>query len=143
MAKTADRYFGVDPWRITEEGFDPAYSRVGESVFSLANESMGVRGYFDEGGSVDSLRGAYINGVYDLEQLNRSYRGIIDHTHFMIPAVDWLRTRAEEVHVDAAVIASRATVTASIDNPEDESNPLAVGWRHEAVGREMREKFAV
>ena len=58
-------------------------------------------------------------------------------------AVDWLRTRAEEVHVDAAVIASRATVTAFIDNPEDESNPLAVGWRHEAVGREMREKFAV
>ena len=43
MAKTADRYFRVDPWKIAEEGFDPAYSRVSESVFSLANESMGVR----------------------------------------------------------------------------------------------------
>ena len=92
MAKQADRYFRTDPWKIIEEGFDPRYARVAESVFSLANETMGVRGYFDEGGSVDSLRGAYVNGVYDLERLNRSYRGIVDHTHFMIPAADWLRT---------------------------------------------------
>ena len=92
MAKTADIYFGVDPWKIVEEGFDPAYSRVSESVFSLANESTGVRGYFDEGGSADSLRGSYVNGIYDLEQLPRSYRGIIDHTHFMIPAAEWLDT---------------------------------------------------
>ena len=54
MAKVADIYFKVDPWKIVEEGFDPAYSRVSESVFSLGNESMGVRGFFDEGGSVDS-----------------------------------------------------------------------------------------
>lgn len=92
MAKAADVYFRVDPWKIIEEGFDPAYARVSESVFSLANESIGVRGYFDEGGTADSLRGAYVNGVYDTEKLGRSYRGIIDHTHFMIPAPDWLRT---------------------------------------------------
>ena len=78
MAKAADVYFRVDPWKIIEEGFDPAYARVSESVFSLANESVGVRGYFDEGGSADSLRGAYVNGVYDLEKIGRSYRGIID-----------------------------------------------------------------
>ena len=92
MAKTADRYFAVDPWKIIEEGFDPAYSRVSESVFSLANETMGVRGCFDEGGSVDSLRGAYTNGVYDLEPIGKSYRGIIDTTHFMIPSAEWLMT---------------------------------------------------
>ena len=92
MAKKADIYFRVDPWKIVEEGFDPAYSRVSESVFSLANENTGVRGCFDEGGSVDSLRGAYVNGVYDIEPLQRSYRGIIDHTHFMIPAAEWLDT---------------------------------------------------
>ena len=92
MAKTADIYFKVDPWKIIEEGFDPAYSRVSESVFSLANETTGVRGCFDEGGSIDSLRGAYVNGVFDIEQLQRSYRGIVDHTHFMIPAAEWLKT---------------------------------------------------
>ncbi len=93
MAKAADVYFVVDPWKIIEKGFDPAYSRVSESVFSLANETMGVRGCFDEGGSVDSLRGAYVNGVYDLEQLHRSYRGIIDRSHFMIPCAEWLMCR--------------------------------------------------
>lgn len=93
MAKAADVYFAVDPWRIIERGFDPAYARVSESVFSLANETMGVRGCFDEGGSVDSLRGAYVNGVYDVEQLSRSYRGIIDKSHFMIPCAEWLMTR--------------------------------------------------
>ena len=92
MAKAADVYFKMDPWRIVEEGFDPAYSRVSESVFSLANETTGVRGFFDEGGSADSLRGAYLNGVYDIETIPRSYKGIIDHTHFMIPAADWLMT---------------------------------------------------
>ncbi len=90
MAKVADVYFGVDPWKVIEEGFDPAYSRVSESVFSLGNESMGVRGYFDEGGSVDSLRGAYNNGVYDMQYVGRSYCGIVDKTHFMIPSADWL-----------------------------------------------------
>ena len=95
MAKTADLYFRVDPWKIIEEGFDPSYARVSESIFSLANESIGARGCFDEGGSTDSLRGCYINGVYDIEHLPRSYRGIIDHTHFMIPAADWLGTRLE------------------------------------------------
>lgn len=92
MAKVADIYFKVDPWKIVEEGFDPAYSRVSESVFSLGNESMGVRGFFEEGGSIDSLRGCYNNGVYDMEYVGRSYCGIVDKTHFMIPSVDWLMT---------------------------------------------------
>ena len=92
MAKAADVYFRVDPWKIIEKDFDPAYSQVSESVFSLANETIGARGCFDEGGSVASLRGAYINGVYDMEPLPRSYRGIIDKTHFMIPSADWLMT---------------------------------------------------
>ena len=92
MAKAADVYFKVDPWKVIEEGFDPAYGRVSESIFSLGNESIGVRGCFDEGGSVDSLRGAYTNGVYDMEQLSRSYKGIIDKSHFMIPSAEWLMT---------------------------------------------------
>lgn len=92
MAKVADIYFKVDPWKIIEDGFDPAYSRVSESIFSLANESIGVRGCFDEGGSLDSLRGAYINGVYDIAHLPRSYCGIIEKTHFMIPSAEWLMT---------------------------------------------------
>lgn len=92
MAKVANKYFLTDPWKVIEYGFDPAHGRVSESVFTLSNESLGVRGYFDEGGSADSLRGAYVNGVYELQALPKSYRGIVDQTHFMIPAADWLHT---------------------------------------------------
>ncbi len=92
MAKIADKYFSADPWKVIERGFNPAYSRVSESVFSLSNENLGVRGFFDEGGTADSLRGCYVNGVYELEDLPKSYCGIIDKRHFMIPSADWLMT---------------------------------------------------
>ena len=58
-------------------------------------------------------------------------------------AAEWLKEKAEEIHVDASAIANRATVTAFVDNVDDERNPLATGWRYEAVGREMAEKFGV
>ena len=58
-------------------------------------------------------------------------------------AIEWLRAKAEKIHVDATLIASRATVTAFIDNPDDLQNALAAGWRYEAIGREMLEKFSV
>ncbi len=101
MSKAANKYFLTDPWKVIEHGFDPAFARVSESVFALSNENLGVRGYFDEGGGVDSLRGAYVNGVYELEDLPRSYRGIVDKTHFMIPAADWLYTK---IAVDGEVL---------------------------------------
>ena len=58
MGKIADKYFLVDPWKIIEEGFDPSHGRVAESIFSVANEFMGARGYFEEGYSGDSLLGS-------------------------------------------------------------------------------------
>ena len=92
MAKIADKYFQPHPWKIIERGFDPNYARVSESIFTLSNENLGVRGFLDEGGEVPGLRGCYANGVYELEELPRSYRGIVDKSHFMIPSADWLRT---------------------------------------------------
>ncbi|MGN0847907.1 MAG: ribonuclease D [Kiritimatiellia bacterium] len=58
-------------------------------------------------------------------------------------ALAFLRARAEEVHVDPAVVANRATLTAYVDNPEDAANPLARGWRFEVFGREIAERFVV
>jgi len=58
-------------------------------------------------------------------------------------AMAWLGERAAELHVAPSVIANRATVTAYVDNVEDETNPLAAGWRHDVVGREMAERFGV
>jgi len=85
MAKTADIYFKVDPFCIIEEDFNPDYSLVSESVFSLGNEYMGVRGTFDEGYSGNRLIGNYFNGVYErVKTQGSAYKGIISHAEFMV-----------------------------------------------------------
>ncbi len=96
MAKIADIYYVTDPWRIIEEGFNPAYSKVSESIFSLGNEYMGIRGYFEEGYQGESLIGSYFNGIYEsVKTEGSSYKGIIDHTEFMVNSVDWLHLRIQ------------------------------------------------
>lgn len=54
-----------------------------------------------------------------------------------------LEAKAAECHVDPTVVANRATLIGFIDDPGDESNPLAVGWRQAAFGAELAEKFAL
>lgn len=58
-------------------------------------------------------------------------------------AVAWLNARADALHVDPAAVASRAVVTAFVDDVEDVTNPLATGWRREAFGAEMASRFGV
>src|SRR4030042_1196974 len=95
MVKKADRYLKVDPWKIIEEGFESKHGRVSESIFSLGNEYMGVRGYFDEGYSGDKLIGSYLNGVFEEGEAvpSGNYKGLITRTCFMVNNVDWLHTR--------------------------------------------------
>lgn len=105
MAKAADRYFKVDPWNVIEEGFSPEYGLVSESVFSLANEYMGARGYFEEGYSGDRLLGSYFNGVYERRKAEaQGYKGIVQETEFMVNSVDWLylRIQAGDERLDLA-----------------------------------------
>lgn len=94
MKKYPDRYFDADEWKVIETGFDPDYSMVAESIFSLSNEYMGVRGYFDEGYSGNTLIGSYFNGVYEQQFLNEAkYKGVEDSTEFMVNALNWLSTK--------------------------------------------------
>jgi len=107
MGKYADIYLKGDAWNIIEEGFSFEHSEVSESIFSLANEFTGVRGFFDEGTSskdIHSLRGVYFNGMYEVEDTETtSYKGIVQQTHFMVNAPDWLWTKIvvddEEVQI--------------------------------------------
>ena len=96
MAKVADKYLGVDPWKIIEEGFHVDRSEVSESLFSLANEHHGVRGFFDEGYSGKSLIGSYLNGIYE-ERFTEgmTYKGISNRLAFMVNTVNWLYARIE------------------------------------------------
>ncbi len=95
LPKTPLKYFKGDPWTIVEEGFDPALQRVSESVFSVANEFMGVRGYFEEGYSADHLLGSYFNHLYELMDIHHDqvFKGFITQGAAMINTVDWLYTR--------------------------------------------------
>jgi maltose phosphorylase len=95
LPKTPIKYFRGDPWTIVEEGFDPAYQRVSESVFSVANEFMGVRGYFEEGYSGDHLLGSYFNHLYEMMDIRHDqvFKGFITQGAAMISTVDWLYTR--------------------------------------------------
>jgi maltose phosphorylase len=97
MAKTQDKYLATDPWKIVEEGFHPDRSRVSESLFSLGNEYQGVRGYFEEGYSGDTLRGCYLNGIWEEHLLDepQAYKGISRRICFIVNTVDWLHTRLE------------------------------------------------
>ena len=98
MGKYADRYSQVHPWKIIEEGFDPDYSQVAESIFSLGNEYTGLRGYFDEGYSGPRLQGSYLNGVYERRMLPKSgYKGMLPFTEFMVNTVDWVYTRISKM----------------------------------------------
>ncbi|KGE18017.1 glycoside hydrolase family 65 protein [Paenibacillus wynnii] len=93
MAKVADKYLKVDPWAIIEEGFDPERNRTSESIFSLGNEYMGVRGYAEEGYSGDMLLGSYFNGLNEQLDIGKHYKGIITSLRYMVNSVDWLYTR--------------------------------------------------
>lgn len=96
MAKSADIYYKIHPWKIIEEGFNKEYAMVSESVFSLGNEYMGTRGNFEEGYSGDSLIGNYFNGIYEAADLEKSsYKGMIDKTEFIVNSANWLYTRIQ------------------------------------------------
>jgi maltose phosphorylase len=95
LPKTPVKYFKGDPWTIVEEGFDPACQRVSESMFSVANEFMGIRGYFEEGYSGDHLLGSYFNHLYELMDIRHDqvFKGFVTRGAAMINTVDWLYTR--------------------------------------------------
>ncbi len=94
MRKKPDMYLEQDSWKIIENQFHKDRSRVSESLFSLSNEYMGIRGYFEEGYSGDTLPGLYLNGVYEeYFTENPGYKGISNRLCFMVNTVDWLYIR--------------------------------------------------
>ncbi len=58
------RVFDIDPWKLSTHHFDKEDIRLYESLTSLGNGYMGMRGNFEEGFSGDSHSGTYIAGVW-------------------------------------------------------------------------------
>jgi maltose phosphorylase len=58
------RLFEVNEWKIVETGLNKEEFRLAESMVSLGNGHMGMRGNFEEKYSGDFHRGSYIAGVW-------------------------------------------------------------------------------
>lgn len=86
------QYFKVDEWKIIEEGFDPHYNKVAESVFSLGNGRMGQRANFEEAYSGDTLQGNYVAGVYypDKTRVGWWKNGYPEYFAKVLNAANWI-----------------------------------------------------
>lgn len=58
------RDFGDDPWRLVTHGIDPDLAGQDETLFSLGNGYLGVRGNHEEGLPLGS-HGTFINGFHE------------------------------------------------------------------------------
>nr|SFZ88971.1 Maltose phosphorylase / Trehalose phosphorylase [Loigolactobacillus rennini] len=58
------RIFEIDPWQIVTHQWDPTHKRLQESMTSIGNGYMGMRGMFEEDYSGDTHPGIYLAGVW-------------------------------------------------------------------------------
>jgi alpha,alpha-trehalose phosphorylase len=56
--------YPLDPWRIVEKRFYPRFLAQTETIFTVANGYLGMRGCFEEGAPVFE-NGTFINGFYE------------------------------------------------------------------------------
>lgn len=84
-------YIKIHPWHVVEEGYEAAYNKVSESLFSLGNGRMGQRGNFEEQYSGPSLQGSYIAGVYypDKTRVGWWKNGYPEYFAKVLNSVNW------------------------------------------------------
>ncbi len=58
------RIFEIDPWKVVTHTLDKDNKRLQESMTSIGNEYMGMRGMFEEKYSDDTHKGIYLGGVW-------------------------------------------------------------------------------
>ncbi|COI29529.1 Kojibiose phosphorylase [Streptococcus pneumoniae] len=97
------RIFEVSPWTITTHELNPADKRLQESITSLGNEYMGMRGMFEETYTGDSLQGVYIGGVWfpDKTRVGWWKNGYPEYFGKAINALNFVKA---EIHIDGDLI---------------------------------------
>ncbi|QQD11706.1 family 65 glycosyl hydrolase domain-containing protein [Sphingobacterium sp. UDSM-2020] len=90
-------YIVHDEWNIIEEGFQPAYNEISESIFSIGNGRMGQRANFEEDYSGKSLSGSYLAGVYypDKTRVGWWKNGYPEYFAKVINAINWIGLHIE------------------------------------------------
>lgn len=103
-------YFKVHPWKVIEEGFDPQYNEVAESVFAIGNGMMGQRANLEETYTGHTLQGTYVGGVYypDKTRVGWWKNGYPEYFAKVINSTYWsgivLKINNEEVDLKNATI---------------------------------------
>lgn len=85
--------FEIKPWNVDTEKWAPEDKRIQESITSLANENLGMRGFFEEGYSGDTLEGIYLGGVWfpDKTRVGWWKNGYPKYFGKMINAVNFMK----------------------------------------------------
>jgi maltose phosphorylase len=85
--------FVCDPWKIIQTRLDHGQNRVAESLFTLGNEYMGLRGFFEEGYSGDTLEGVYVGGIYypDKTRVGWWKNGYPEYFAKVANSINWAR----------------------------------------------------
>lgn len=89
-----ERIFEVDPWQIVTHQLDRKHKRLQESMTSIGNGYMGMRGVFEENYSGDSLPGIYLGGVWypDKTVVGWWKNGYPDYFGKVINAINFIKT---------------------------------------------------
>ncbi|WP_334332881.1 glycoside hydrolase family 65 protein [Companilactobacillus sp. HBUAS59544] len=87
------RIFEVAPWNVVTHKLDKENKRLQESLTSLGNGYMGMRGNFEEDYSGDSLPGIYLAGVWypDKTRVGWWKNGYPDYFGKVINAVNFIK----------------------------------------------------
>ena len=85
-------YIKIDEWNIIEEGFDPHFHKISESIFSLGNGRFGQRANFEEKYSGETLLGNYVAGVYypDKTRVGWWKNGYPEYFAKVLNAANWI-----------------------------------------------------
>lgn len=87
--RDARRDFGDDPWRLVVHGIDPALAGQDETLFSLGNGYLGLRGNHEEGLPLGS-HGTFINGLHETWRIRHAEAayGFAEHGQTIVNAPD-------------------------------------------------------
>jgi alpha,alpha-trehalose phosphorylase len=69
VSQAVPHHLPADPWQLREEHYDPAQAALLETLFTLGNGYIGMRGTHEEGSPAGALEGTYLNGFYETEPI--------------------------------------------------------------------------
>jgi alpha,alpha-trehalose phosphorylase len=84
-----------DPWRLTQRGFDATRAARDETLFALANGTLGVRGALEEDDSASD--GSFLSSVFEQNPIHYHERfpGFTRSTDTRVPVAEGKRIRVQ------------------------------------------------